>query len=175
MYHVFMKLNSNTSISHNLQDRIYTLYRLGIYLKGFLGFFELFVGMALYVFTKEQIYQLFLILAQEEIAEDPQDILVGIIKKSLLGITADSQHFAMTFLILHGAVKLALIYGLIQKKIWVYPVAIMTFIVFIIQQVLHLLTVFSLGLGLITVLNTVVVILIAYEYYLLRKNAKKNK
>jgi len=149
---------------------IYSLYRAGLYFKGLFGLSEFSVGLFLYFYTKAEIYQLFLILAQEELIEDPSDPLVAFLQQSLLGLSIDTQHFAMTFLTLHGSVKLLLIYGLIKNQLWAYPVSIIIFIIFVLQQLYYLIfATFSWGIFLVTILNIVVIGLIAYEYWYIKK------
>jgi len=152
------------------QGRVYKLYRIGLYFKGLFGLSELGVGLFLYFYTKADIYQLFLTFAQEELIEDPNDPLILFLQQALQGISIDAQHFAMTFLTLHGAVKLMLIYGLIKNHIWAYPTAIGVFTLFILQQLYHLVFAsFSWGVLFMTILNGLVIGLIAYEYVYLRK------
>jgi uncharacterized membrane protein len=72
--------------------------------------------------------------------------------------------WASAFLIVHGAVKLSLVAGLAANKIWSYPTAITVFTGFTIYQVFELWHQGSVFLGMVTVLDIVVVLLVFSEY-----------
>jgi uncharacterized membrane protein len=71
---------------------------------------------------------------------------------------------ASVFLIVHGVVKLGLVGGLATNKLWSYPAAIVVFTGFTIYQVYQLIHQNSLFLGIATVLDVTVVLLVIAEY-----------
>ncbi|QQS59822.1 DUF2127 domain-containing protein [Candidatus Peregrinibacteria bacterium] len=152
--------------------QIYELYRFGLYLKGILGFFELSVGLFLYFNTKAELHQLLLIIAQEELIEDPNDPFIAFLQNLLIHFTDNIQSIAVTFLILHGVAKCLLIYGLVRNYLWVYPIAVIVFLLFILQQGYYLTHTFSQGVAWIMLLNTIVLGLIGYEWWYIKKHHK---
>ena len=42
-------------------------------------------------------------------------------------MTLDTEHFATTYLIAHGAAKLFIAWGLVREKLWAFPTALVVF------------------------------------------------
>ncbi|HLX37064.1 MAG TPA: DUF2127 domain-containing protein, partial [Candidatus Binataceae bacterium] len=105
---------------------------------------------------------LFLLLGSE-LREDPLDPVTHFLVTSLQTLTRE-RGSAAAFLLVHGVAKLALVFGLVSGRMWSYPVAIAVFAAFGILQTWQLILQYSpLLLGL-TVIDAVVVVLIALEY-----------
>jgi uncharacterized membrane protein len=80
------------------------------------------------------------------------------------GLTLDTEHFASTYLIAHGAAKVFIAWGLIREKMWAFPSALVVFGLLIIYQ-LHRLTVsHSTTLAVLIALDVAVCYLIWREW-----------
>jgi uncharacterized membrane protein len=80
-----------------------------------------------------------------------------------------SRGAASLFLLVHGAVKLGLVCGLVARRPWSYPAAIMIFTAFTIYQLQQLAQQYSGFLGIVTLLDIIVILSIAAEYRYVRK------
>ena len=98
-------------------DRV---YMLTVAIKGFDGLIELLAGIVLLVAPSE-LHKLMHQLAQY-IAHVDTDVTRG-------GLT-----IVILFLIVHGIVKLALVYALLRRILWAYPYALGVLVLFLIYQ-----------------------------------------
>ena len=79
---------------------------------------------------------------------------------------------AAIYLFGHGVIKLWIIIGLLRKKLWYYPVAMIVFGLFIVYQLYRYTFTHSFLLLLITALDFIVIGLTWHEYRHLRTNAR---
>ncbi len=157
-------LNLRSQLESGRQRRIlHRIFQLGVIAKGIDGALELIGGISLLFLSAASITGAIWLLVQGELKEDPTDFVANLLVHNT-GTIIKSRVPAGTFLILHGAVKLALVGGLATNKLWSYPAAILVFAGFAIYQIYQLVQQNSLFLGMVTALDIVVVLLIVAEY-----------
>jgi len=147
--------------SGDLLDRAFAV---GIIVKGLDGVLEVLGGVLLLVVSPTTIDQLSRAITQHELSEDPHDFLATHLLHAAGTLTGSSLEFGAAYLLLHGAVKIALVTALLRDKIWAYPWMIAFLIVFIVYQVYRMTFAFSIGLLGLTVFDLVVVWLTYREY-----------
>jgi len=108
------------------------------------------------------------ILTQEELLEDPRDLVANFLLHSAQNLSVSTQRFMALYLLAHGSVKLWLIVGLLREKLWYYPTAIVVFSLFIFYQLYRFTFTHSMWLVLITAIDVVVITLTWHEYKYLR-------
>src|SRR3984893_1168800 len=138
-------------------------FELGILIKGIDGAFEFVGGLLLAFLSPAAINRLVFFLVEDELKEDPAALASNL----LLHITRSAikvKVSASVFLIIHGAVKLALVIGLATHRLWSYPLAILVFTGFTIYQLYQLSQQYSLFMVTVTVLDVMVIILVIAEY-----------
>ena len=146
-------------------------FEVGIILKGIDGTIELIGGLFLWFASPAALDALVRWIFRGELIEDPQDWLANALLHITQNLTGDLHAYASAILVAHGAVKLVLIGALLREKLWAYPAAIAVFILFIISQLYELAFGFSFFLAALTVVDLLVVVLIAHEYLRVRKRA----
>lgn len=139
-------------------------FLIGIFLHGVDGCLELLGGIALLVTTRPEIRQLVSWLAREELAEDPRDFLATHAVHIAQHLTAGTQHFVIAYLLVHGAIKMTLVAGMLRGLRWIFPVALIVLTAFIGYQLYRLAHLPSWALGLFTLLDIVVLALIWREW-----------
>lgn len=142
---------------------LHLVFELGVLAKGVDGALELAGGLLLLLLSASQIRGTILFLVQGELKEDPTDLVANLLLHSTRKVI-QAQVPASAFLIVHGAVKLALVGGLATNRLWAYPAAIVVFAGFAAYQILQLTHQSSLFLEGVTALDIVVVLLILAEY-----------
>jgi uncharacterized membrane protein len=110
-------------------------------------------------------------LTQQELAEDPRDMIANYLLHSAQHLSLGTKEFAAIYLLSHGAIKLWLIVGLLREKLWYYPVAMIVFGLFIAYQLYRFSFTHSAFLLLITAIDIAVIILTWHEYRYLRRNS----
>jgi uncharacterized membrane protein len=154
---------SSQSKSAPRRRLLHRIFELGVIAKGIDGALELIGGISLLFLSPASITGAISFLVQGELKEDPTDFVANLLVHNTATFIK-SRVPASSFLILHGAVKLALVGGLATNKLWSYPAAVVVFAGFAIYQIYEFVQQNSLFLGMVTALDIVVVLLIVAEY-----------
>jgi uncharacterized membrane protein len=152
------------------EHRIHQLFEVSVLLKGVHAALECVGGIALAITGNETIRALVTRLTQSELTEDKRDFIASHLVAWVQAFSIQTQHFYAWYLLSHGAVKLALVAGLLMRKLWAYPTAIAVFTLFIAYQLYRYAHTHGIGLLLLTALDLVVVSLTWHEYRLMRRH-----
>jgi uncharacterized membrane protein len=151
------------------QRSIHTAFIVSVISKGVFAFVQMVLGATLLLMG--QTTEMFSVLVQSDLFDDPGDVLPGW-AQSLLHPTPEAQFFGGLYLLSHGIVKIFLVAGLLRNRLWAYPASMGVFTVFIIYQLFrYFFKTHSPWLLVITVIDTVVIGLIYYEYRRIRSHA----
>lgn len=153
---------SKSKITHDLFD-------VSVIAKGIDGVLEIAGGVLLLVTSPDRLLSFVRVLTQHELSEDPSDLVARHLLNSAHHLTAGTKTFAAMYLLWHGAVKGGLVAGLLLRKRWAYPAAIIAFILFVIYQLYRYSHTHSLGLIVLSALDVVVIALTWLEYRRLRR------
>lgn len=153
------------------RDRILHLaFDIGVWFKGLDGILEVIGGTLLLVFSRATLIGLVRALTRHELQEDPTDWVATHLRAWLPHFLSTTQTFAGAYLLGHGAIKVFLVWGgLLRRKRWAFPTAIIfigAFIGYQLQRVLHR---FSIGLVALTLIDCLVLVLIWREYLMVRR------
>jgi uncharacterized membrane protein len=74
------------------------------------------------------------LLTQDELREDPRDLIANYLLAAAQRLSLASEHFAALYLLSHGVIKILLVVGLLSRKLWVDPIAVVVFAAFIVYQ-----------------------------------------
>jgi uncharacterized membrane protein len=151
------------------EKNIHLAFEVSLILKGVIALFEIIGGIMAYFISQHFLLQVVLAITQDELSEDPKDFIAHYLIQSAQDLSVSSQHFAAFFLFSHGAIKMFLIVGLLQKKLWFYPAAIVVFGLFIVYQLYRFSFTHSAWLLVITLLDIVVIWLTRHEWKYLRR------
>ena len=147
--------------SRTLLDKI---FRVSLILKGLDGVLELVGGMLLLVLTPAQIGSALRLLTQHELSEDPRDLVANALVRLAGTLTVSATLFGAAYLLLHGTVKVVLVWAVLRDKLWAYPWMIAFLLIFIVYQGYQLTVSFSWGLALLTAFDVFIVWLTWHEY-----------
>jgi uncharacterized membrane protein len=145
------------------------LFLLGVLFKGFDGTVELLGGVALLSVSPAFVLRSVQFLTQDEIIEDPHDLVANYLLRLAARLSVGSQHFMALYLLLHGIVKMALVWALLERVLIAYPVSILAFAAFIAYQLYRSTLVGGFGLWLLSALDVAVVTLVYLEYRAMRQ------
>lgn len=144
------------------------VFRFSLFLKAGLALAEIVGGVVVYVTTQQFWVNVVRTVTADELAEDPRDIFANYLRRTVLHFSGSSMHFAAWYLFGHGIVKLWLIVGLLRKRLWYYPVAMVVFAAFVVYQLYRFVLQHSMSLLVITGLDLLVIALTWYEFRVLR-------
>jgi len=150
-----------TATNTTALDRV---FRVSLTLKGLDGVLELMGGMLLFIVSPRQIGDLARLLTQHELIEDPGDVVANAVLHFTSDLSVSASLFGAIYLLLHGAVKVVLVWAVLRDKLWAYPWMIAFLVVFIAYQGYQILLNFSWGLLLLTAFDIFIVWLTWREY-----------
>lgn len=157
-------------ISNSEENKIHLAFEVSILLKGIHAFVEIVGGILIFLITKSYVVGTVLSFTQEELSEDPRDVLSHYLITASSNFSVSSQHFVALYLLSHGVIKLFLVINLYRKNLWAYPTSIVVFSLFIIYQLSRYTSTHSLWLLVFTVFDVIVILLTAHEWRRVRLN-----
>lgn len=141
-----------------LRERILDLiFLIGVVVKGVDGLAELIGGAVLLFVTPEQIMGLTRAAVAGELAEDPDDPIANALLHGVAHLEASTTAFLAAYLLVHGAVKLAVVVALLLGSRRVYPWALIVLLGFLVFQLYELITAPTVGIAVLTVLDLLVI------------------
>ncbi len=114
--------------------------------------------------SPEQINRALLFLLQHELSEDPRDMIANFVIKASGHLSGRTQFLGSLYLLSHGVIKAAIVTSLWRNGLWVYPAAIVFFLVFISYQVYRYTFSHSFWLIALTIFDVIIVVLTWIEY-----------
>lgn len=145
-------------------------FEVGIFLKGLNGAAEIVGGLLLYLVPSSAITHALARATQHELSEDPSDFIATHLLRLANQFSASTQLFAAAYLLIHGVVKVGLVWALYRRNLWAYPAAIATFAAFVVYQMYRYFVSHSVAMLALTVLDAVIIVLTWIEYRRLRRD-----
>ncbi len=145
-------------------------YEIGIFIKGFDGLVELIAGLFLLIVQPATIGHWTHSIAQAELGEDHGFIATHVVHYGE-SLSHGRNAFAITFLLLHGIIKVALVAALLRNKPWAYPFAIVALGLFIAYQAYELVVKPTFGMAFLTVLDALIIWLVWREWNQVKASA----
>lgn len=139
-------------------------FRISIVLKGLDGGLELIGGVLLLVLSPTALNGIARVVFQRELLEDPHDFVANHVLTLTAGLHVSGTLFGAVYLLLHGLVKVILVWAVLKERLWAFPWMIVFLLAFIVFQCWQMILHFSLGLLLLTLFDVFVTWLTALEY-----------
>lgn len=92
------------------------------------------------------------------------DLIAGYLLHASQGLTSGTIQFGALYLLSHGLVKVVLVAGLLLRRYWAYPAAILIFLFFLIYQLYRWTHTHAPELILLSVIDVFVILLTWAEY-----------
>ncbi|MCQ9165214.1 MULTISPECIES: DUF2127 domain-containing protein [unclassified Arthrobacter] len=139
-------------------------FRASLVLKGLDGVLELVGGILLLLVSPAQLGSVVRFLTQHELSEDPHDLVATTLVHLAGSLTLSATLFGAIYLLLHGLVKVALVWAVLRDRLWAYPWMVVFLLVFIVYQCYELVVAFTWGMALLTAFDIFIVWLTLREY-----------
>ena len=147
-------------------------FRISLLLKGLDGVLELIGGLLLLLVTPVQIGDVARFLTQHELAQDPRDFVANSLLHMTANLSGSASLFGAVYLLLHGVVKIVLVWAVLKEKLWAYPWMIAFLLVFIAYQLYRISVSFSWAMVLLTAFDIFIVWITWREYRLRRSRGR---
>jgi uncharacterized membrane protein len=152
-----------------IKSPAHVAFEIGIFFKGLDGVAEIIGAFLLFVVSPGAISHILAMITQHELSEDPHDFIASHLLRISERFSADSQFFAAMYLLIHGVVKVLLVWALLRAKLWAYPAAIVVFAAFSVYQMYRYFLSPSFSMIALTVLDAIVIVLTWMEYGRLKR------
>ncbi|MFE6735332.1 DUF2127 domain-containing protein [Microbacterium sp. NPDC057650] len=140
------------------------VFLIGLLFKALDGLLELLVGIPALFITHVQLTSLVRALTSGELAEDPHDLIANLILHESARLATGTLLIGGIYLIVHGAVKVAIVVALLLGSKRIYPWAVGALTILLIVQLVDLVLAFSVGVLVLTVLDAVIIWLTVREW-----------
>ncbi|MGE5631024.1 MAG: DUF2127 domain-containing protein [Caulobacteraceae bacterium] len=155
----------------------YTIINIGFYgglvIKAIDALIEFIGGILLIFLSHNWLNRLIQLIALPEIREDPNDIVMNYFIKLGQNFSISSQHSVAIYLLLHGTAKLAVIWLLLKRKLWGYPLAVVMLGLFIAYELYSFMHSLSLLLLILIIIDAAMIAIIILEYKRLKAEKAK--
>jgi uncharacterized membrane protein len=129
-------------------------------------------GFLLGILNHDWLHQLIVSWALPELYEDPNDSVMNYFLTLGQNFSITTQHSVAFYLMLHGGLKLIVVWLLWKKKLWSYLPAVGVFSVLIIYEIYKFIHTFSIALLIFIILDITLNIFIILEYKELKAEKK---
>lgn len=144
-----------------IERDLHDAFLIGIALKGASALLETVLGVLL-MYT-HVVTNFVLTLTTYALIEDPDNFFATHLR-ALAAVSPQAQFLGGLYLLLHGAVKCALMLGLWLDKAWAYPASIVVMLLFMFYEVVRFFETYSLAYLALILFDAIVVGLIIHEY-----------
>jgi uncharacterized membrane protein len=152
------------------ERRIHQIFQISILLKGAHAVIECVGGLALAFIQTSTVAKVANAMTQDELIEDPNDFIAKHLLALAQNLSVQTKHFYSFYLLSHGVVKLLLVIGLLNGRLWSYPASLIVLGLFIVYQLYRFSYTHGAGLIVLTVFDILVIGLIWHEYGLVRRH-----
>lgn len=140
-------------------------YEVGVIVKGIDGAIELAVGIVLLVAPSMPHHALVAVAAEAGEGMDPfRQFIANYLENLDDQLAHTGLGFLIAFLLVHGLVKLALVYFLLRRIHRAYPYALAVLTAFLLYQLYTLATAPTVGMAVLTVIDLAIIVLVYKEY-----------
>jgi uncharacterized membrane protein len=146
-------------------------FEIALMLKGLHAALEIVGGVLLWFLRPDTLNRWIRVLTQNELIEDPRDVVANLVVRAGQHYTISTQHFGEFYLLSHGLVKVVLVLLLWRRKLWAYPLAVVVLVLFIAYQVLRWTSTHSAFLIFLSALDAFIIWLTLSEYGRLKAEA----
>lgn len=151
------------------ERRIHQIFVVSVLLKGAHALIECVSGAALFLISTATIVHWVNLLTQEELVEDPRDFIATHLLAMAQHLSVGTKTFYAVYLVIHGLIKVLLVWGLLKDKLWAYPWSLAALAGFIVYQLYRYSYTHSFGLIVLTVFDLFVMVLVWHEWHVLKQ------
>lgn len=143
-------------------------FQVSLIFKGLDGVLELIGGALLLWVSPARLSGFARLLTQHELSEDPNDFIANAIIHWAGNQNLSASLFAAGYLLVHGAIKVVLVWAVLRDRLWAYPWMIAFLLAFIAYQTYLMARSFSWGMLALTIFDIAIVALTVREYRIRR-------
>lgn len=151
---------------------MHKLFNVSIVLKGITGLFEIVLGIVAVFISRDLLLYWVHMLTRRELLQDPGDMFAQYVIGTAQQYSVTAQIFVAVYFLIHGVIKVWLLYAMYTQKMWAYPTAMFIFSLFLVYQVHEYIKAPHFSLIVLSALDIIVIALTIVEYKSLKKLVK---
>jgi uncharacterized membrane protein len=152
-----------------VRARTEVLFRIAMAVKGIDGAIELVGGVLLLLVSQTEVQKVITVVVTHDLLGPPDGSLSRHFVAGTAEFASGDRTFAVLYLLLHGAIKVALVIALLRHWLPAYPVAVVVLGAFVVYEIYRATQTGSVLLPLLAVLDILVIALVIREYLALRR------
>ncbi|MBO0839606.1 MAG: DUF2127 domain-containing protein [Sciscionella sp.] len=155
----------------NTRERV---FKIAVTLKGLDGASQLLVGILLMIIPVRVIGGWADAIVTRDLLGDPNGPIASHVKTAAANFANGPTHwFAIAYLLFHGVVKLALVFVLLRKILWAFPVGCAVLAAFIVYEIIHAIHTHSIALPILAAMDVIIIVLVWREFLGLRRERRQ--
>ncbi len=141
------------------------IFSVGILIKGIDGLIELVTAIALIFIQPRMVHNLVAFATHDELMKNPNNFIANFILTAGSHFTEGTRIFLIVYLLIHAAVKLIAVIGILRNKLWAYPFSLIALGILTLYQVYDIVFIsVSIGMILLTIFDVFILWLIWREW-----------
>jgi uncharacterized membrane protein len=146
------------------------LFKIAVVLKGIDGGVQLIGGLLLIVIPPAAITGLANAIITRDLLGDPSGTLAQHLQTAAGNFAGGGTRlFAIIYLLAHGVIKLALVWALLKRILWAFPVGVVVLGAFVVYEVWRAVHTHSITLPIFAALDVLIIVLVIREFIKLRR------
>ncbi len=149
---------------------LHWIFEGSLVIKGLLAASEALGGLGLMLAPNAALIGFVDWMTRNELTQEPSDRFANWFQNQFAHLSIETQHFFALYLLFHGGLKLAMVFGLARQIRWAYPVSMAILAGFVVWQMNHYTHTGSPTLLALSALDCLMIVLVWREYRLMRLN-----
>jgi uncharacterized membrane protein len=146
------------------------LFRIAVAIKGVDGGVQVVAAIALLFVPPALVLRLARAVITRDLLGDPSGTLAGHLQEAAGHFAGGSTRwFAISYLLLHGLIKLGLVVALLRRILPAFPVAVVVLAAFVVYELIRAVHTHSIALPFFAALDVAIIVLVIREYLQLRR------
>jgi uncharacterized membrane protein len=146
------------------------MFAIAVAIKGIDGGLQFVGALLLMVIPPTLISGVANQIVTRDLLGDPNGTLSTHLAKAANDFTnGGTRWFAIVYLLAHGVIKLVLVWALLKKVLWMFPVSVVVLAGFVVYEVWRATNTHSIALPIFAAIDVVIITLIIREYRKLRR------
>jgi len=154
----------NLIMEKSKEITIHRIFVINLIIKAIDGFSELVGGLLLLFVSSKLITRFVKHIFYGELVEDPNDFVANYLLTMMQHLSRNAQLFGAVYLLIHAFINLGVAIALFSRKLWAYPIADATLLLFIAYQIFRFTQTHSVFLLFLTLLDIIIIVLSLFEY-----------
>jgi uncharacterized membrane protein len=161
----------NSTQQESRSDRqVDRMFAIAVAIKGIDGGLQFIGALVLMVIPPTLISGVANQIVTRDLLGDPNGTLSTHLAKAANEFANGSTRwFAIVYLLAHGVIKLVLVWALLKKVLWMFPVAVVVLAGFVVYEVWRAVHTHSIALPIFAAIDVVIIVLILREFRKLRR------